>query len=115
VKYQFFTKIYRKNQLQKKEKRKKIFVPPLMSDVRQESFLDDDTLQRLDERSRLLYNMIMAQFTDMPNFQTALSELFDHKSNASELFNHRVVHKTDIIDLFKDDWLNVSILQIFCM
>jgi hypothetical protein len=108
VKYQFFTKIYRKNQLQKKEKRKKIFVPPLMSDVRQESFLDDDTLQRLDERSRLLYNMIMAQFTDMPNFQTALSELFDHKSNV-------YVHKTDIINLFKDDWFNVSILQIFCM
>jgi hypothetical protein len=41
-------------------------------------------------------------------FSIVLSELFGYEGDV-------YVHVTDIIEFFKDEWLNVSILQILFM
>jgi hypothetical protein len=88
--------------------KKKIFEPVLILKSRRESLLDDDTLQRLSRCSLFLYNVIMMQSVSTAYFPITFSELFCYDGDA-------YVYMTDIIELFKDEWLNVSILQIFCM
>jgi Transposase-associated domain len=56
----------------------------------------------------LLYKVIMMQSVSTTYFPITFSELFSYDGDA-------YVYVTDIIDLFKDEWFNVSILQIFCM
>jgi hypothetical protein len=89
-------------------RKKKIFEPTPILKYRRKSLLDGDTLQRLSRRSLFLYKVIMIQSVGMTYFPIAFSELFGYKGDA-------YVHVTDIIKLFKDGWLNVLILQIFCM
>ena len=88
--------------------KKKIFEPEPILKSRREALLDDDTLQRLSRRSLFLYKVIMMQSVSTTYFPIAFSELFFYDGDA-------YVYVTDIIELFKDEWLNISILQIFCM
>jgi hypothetical protein len=88
--------------------KKKTFEPTPILKSRREPFLDDDTLQCLSIRSLFLYKVIMMQSVSMTYFSIAFSELFGYDGDA-------YVYVTDIIKLFKDEWLNVSILHIFCM
>jgi hypothetical protein len=89
-------------------KKKKIFEPALILKSYREPLLDDDTLQRLFRHSLFLYKVIMMQSVSTTYFPIVFSELFGYDGDA-------YVYVTDIIDLFKDEWFNVSILHIFCM
>jgi hypothetical protein len=88
--------------------KQKIFEPAPILKSRRELLLDDDTLQCLSRHSLFLYKVIMMQSVSTTYFSIAFSELFSYDGDA-------YVYVTDIIELFNDEWLNVSILQIFCM
>jgi hypothetical protein len=88
--------------------KKKIFESASILKSHRELFLSDDTLQRVSRCSLFLYKVIMMQSVSTTYFPIAFSELFCYDGDA-------YVYVTDIIELFKDEWLNVSILQIFCM
>jgi hypothetical protein len=87
---------------------KKTFKPTLVLNSHRGPLLDDDTLQRLSRRLLFLYKVIMMQSVSTIYFPIVFSELFGYEGDV-------YVHVTDIIELFKDEWFNVSILQIFCM
>jgi hypothetical protein len=87
---------------------KKAIEPDPILKSRREPLLDDDTLQRLSRRLLFLYKVIMMQSVSTTYFSIAFSELLFYDGDA-------YVYVTDIIELFKDEWFNVSILQIFCM
>jgi hypothetical protein len=81
--------------------KQKTFEPAPILKSHKESLLDDDTL-RLSRRSLFMYKVIMMQSVNTTYFPIAFSELFGYDGDA-------YVYVTDIIELFKDEWLNVSV------
>ncbi|KAJ1700448.1 hypothetical protein LUZ63_000227 [Rhynchospora breviuscula] len=82
-------------------------VSSAMSDNGREPLLADIYLQRLGNQCNLLYNVLMAQPPDEYVFDVAFSE-----------FNHEGILKVnlvDILEVLRKEWVNVSILKIFCM
>ncbi|KAJ4802160.1 hypothetical protein LUZ62_014726 [Rhynchospora pubera] len=82
-------------------------VSSAMSDNGREPLLADIYLQRLGKQCNLLYNVLMAQPPDDYEFDVAFSE-----------FNYEGILKVnlvDILEVLKKEWVNISILKIFCM
>ncbi|KAJ3694936.1 hypothetical protein LUZ60_000313 [Juncus effusus] len=79
------------------------------SAVKRDPILDEAVLRVLNSKSQWLYTVLMSQPSNIFSFEIQFGE---------EVFgidDTIVLLISDIVDLFKDDWLNVSILQIFCM
>ena len=77
--------------------------------VERDPILDEATLANLNKKSKWLYTILMSQPPDIFNFDIPFGkETFGLDGTICLLIS-------DIVDLFKNDWLNVSILQIFCM
>jgi hypothetical protein len=70
--------------------------------------LDDVVVYNLDEDSKYMYNMIMNQ----PENDTILTEF---GADAFEYPGKVILVADDVMELFKNEMLNVSILQIFCL
>jgi hypothetical protein len=71
-------------------------------------FLDDIVVNNLGEMSAYLYEMLMNQFEDEPLQIEFEADVFLHRGKV-----HLAIE--DVMKLFTNDMLNVSILQIFCM
>ncbi|KAJ3694924.1 hypothetical protein LUZ60_000301 [Juncus effusus] len=79
------------------------------SAVKRDPILDEAMVRVLNSKSQWLYTVLMSQPSDVFSFEIQFGE---------EVFGIDgtiVLMISDIVELFKDDWLNVSILQIFCM
>jgi hypothetical protein len=85
-----------------------VAVPSASSGVHAESILDEVTLRGLDDDARYLHQILMAQTLD-----TVLK--FDMEEAIFGFVGETSVSVNDIIDLLRNDWLDVSIVQIFYM
>ena len=79
------------------------------SAVERDPILDEATLQILNRKSKWLYTVLMSQPPHICNFDIPFT--IEELGIDGTIF----LLITDIVDLFKDDWLNVSILQIFSL
>jgi hypothetical protein len=79
------------------------------SAVQRDPILDEETLQTLNRKSKWLYTVLMSQPPDICNFDIPFT------TEEFGIDDTICLSITDIVDLFKDDWLNVSILQIFSL
>jgi hypothetical protein len=79
-----------------------------LSDVRAESILDEATLRGLDDDALYLHQILTAQV-----FDTALK--FDITEDIFGFVREAFGFVNDIIDLLRNDRLDVSIVQILCM
>jgi hypothetical protein len=89
-------------------KRGKTAVPSDSFGVRAELIIDKATLRGLDDDARYLHQILTAQALDTALKLDITKDIFDFVGEAS-------VYVNDIIDLLRNDWLDVSIVQIFCM
>ncbi|KAJ3676005.1 hypothetical protein LUZ60_003417 [Juncus effusus] len=77
--------------------------------VERDSIVDEATLLTMNKKSKWLYTVLMSQPPDIWDFDIPFGE------EAFGIDGSICLSISDIVDLFKNDWLNVSILQIFCM
>jgi hypothetical protein len=77
-------------------------------DFRVEPLYDDYTLASLDDDGFYLYQILMAQ----PDNETLVFNFNDEMFGFDGFVQ---VFVTNVIKLMKKAWLNVSIVQIFCM
>jgi hypothetical protein len=77
-------------------------------DFRVEPLHDDYTLASLDDDGFYLYQILMAQ----PDNETLVFNFNDEMFGFDGFVQ---VFVTNVIKLMKKAWLNVSIVQIFCM
>lgn len=87
--------------------KKKEKVMSAASAALRQPLLDDQTVKRLDKSSKFLYNVLLSL---NHSIEITGMELFGHdKDRVTWLL------KEDIIEMFKDSKLSVTILQTFCM
>jgi hypothetical protein len=92
----------------KKCKERKEKVPSASLGFRVESLLDDATLVSLGDDDFFLYQMLMAQLDNEALVFNFSNKMFGYDGSVQ-------VFVTNFIKLMKRAWLNVLIIQIFCM
>lgn len=82
-------------------------VPSAQSAIRPKNVLDEATVKGLDKSAKFLYNLL-----------TTLEGTIQIETNGLFQLNDEGkiwVMKEDIIDVFNDDMLSVTMMQCFCM
>jgi hypothetical protein len=94
---------------EKSTPKKRTSLPHVSLTPRREPLLDKVVVKGLDNSSSLLYQALMSQSANTSGLDMDMSEdIFWVKNKIKVIVSN-------IIDLFMDGWLNISILQIACM